>query len=77
MKKLDFEKTLLEAVDHALLSLGESPRKAVYNHLDKSFRLQREEIQGDLQSTRRKRRRPVAIERILQPRDHWPQRDIR
>jgi hypothetical protein len=47
MKKLDFEKTLLEAVDHALLSLGESPRKAIYYHLDKSFKLQREEIPAD------------------------------
>ncbi len=47
MKRLDFEKTLLEAVDNALLSLGESPRHAVYYHLNKSFKLQREEIPGD------------------------------
>lgn len=47
MKKLDFEKTLLEAVDTALLSLGESPRQAVYYHLNKSFKLQREEIPED------------------------------
>ena len=44
MKRLDFDKTLLEAVDHALLSLGESPRKAIYYHLDKSFKLHKEEI---------------------------------
>lgn len=44
MKRLDFNQTLLEAVDHALLSLGESPRQAVYYHLNKSFKLQREEI---------------------------------
>jgi len=47
MKRLDFEKTLLEAVDHALLSLGESPRQAIYYHLNRSFRLQREEIPED------------------------------
>jgi len=47
MKRLDFEKTLLEAVDHALLSLGKSPRQAVYYHLNKSFKLQREEIPED------------------------------
>ena len=44
MKKLEFDKTLLEAVDHALLSLGESPREAIYYHLDKSFKLHKEEI---------------------------------
>ncbi len=47
MKRLDFEKTLLEAVDSALLSLGESPRQAVYYHLNKRFKLQREEIPED------------------------------
>jgi len=47
MKKLDFDKTLLEAVDCALLSLGETPRKAIYYHLNKSFKLQRKEIPED------------------------------
>jgi len=47
MKKLDFDKTMLEAVDHALFSLGESPRQAVYYHLNKSFKLTREEIPAD------------------------------
>jgi len=46
-EKMDFDKTLLEAVDHALLTLGESPRKAIYYHLNKRFRLQREEIPED------------------------------
>jgi len=44
MKKLDFDKTLLAAVDHALLALGESPKKAIYYHLNESFKLQRENI---------------------------------
>jgi len=47
MKKLDFDKTLLEAVDCALLALGESPRKAIYYHLNKSFKLQKEDIPED------------------------------
>jgi len=47
MKKLDFDKTLLEAVDHALLAFGESPRKAIYYHLNKRFKLQREDIPED------------------------------
>lgn len=41
---MDFDKTLLEAVDHALLSFGESPRKAIYYHLDRSFKIQKEDI---------------------------------
>ena len=44
MGNLNFEKSLLEAVDHGLLSLGENPRKAIYFHLGKSFQLQRESI---------------------------------
>jgi len=44
MKKLDFEKTLLEAVDYALLTIGETPRKAIYYHLEKGFKLQRDDI---------------------------------
>jgi len=44
MEKLDFDKTLLEAVDHALLTFGESPREAIYYHLNKSFKLLREDI---------------------------------
>jgi hypothetical protein len=47
MKRMDFNKTLLEAVDHALLSFGESPRKAIYYHLNKNFKLQREDIPED------------------------------
>jgi hypothetical protein len=44
MDNLNFEKNLLEAVDHGLLSLGENPRKAIYFHLKRSFQLQRESI---------------------------------
>ncbi len=44
MKRMNFDKTLLEAVDHALLSFGESPSKAIYYHLDKRFKIQKEDI---------------------------------
>jgi len=44
MGNLNFEKNLLEAVDHGLLSLGENPRKAIYFHLKRNFQLQRESI---------------------------------
>jgi len=47
MKRLDFDKTLIEAVDHALLALGESPRNALYRHLIKGFKLKRESILED------------------------------
>jgi len=47
MKKMDFDKTLLEAVDHALLAFGESPKEAIYYHLNKTFKLQREDIPED------------------------------
>lgn len=47
MKKMDFDKTLLEAVDYALLAFGESPREAIYYHLNKTFKLQKEDIPED------------------------------
>jgi len=47
MKKLDFDKTLLEAVDRALIAFGESPRRAIYYRLNRSFKLQREDIAED------------------------------
>lgn len=49
MKRLDFDRTLLDAVDCALLSFGESPRKAIYYHLTKNFRIQKENIPEDAQ----------------------------
>jgi hypothetical protein len=40
----DFDNVLLEAIDDALVSLGESVKTAVYFYLEKSFHLAREEI---------------------------------
>jgi len=40
----DFEKLLLEAIDDALSSLGETPKHAIYYHLEKSFNVKKQEI---------------------------------
>lgn len=40
----DFEKVLLEAIDEALSTLGESAKQAIYFHLDRSFNIKKEEI---------------------------------
>ena len=44
MARPDFERILLEAVDEGLSSLGESPKLAVYFHLQESFNVKKEEI---------------------------------
>jgi len=40
----DFRRVLLEAVDEALLALGDSVRKAIYWHLENRFSIKRDEI---------------------------------
>jgi hypothetical protein len=42
--KSGFQKVLLEAVDEALSSLGDSPKRSIYFHLDRSFKIKRREI---------------------------------
>jgi len=44
LPKRPFEKILLEAVDEGLSTLGESPKQAVYFHLEKSFKIRKREI---------------------------------
>ncbi len=44
MAEKDFEKILLESVDDALASLGESARQAIYFHLEKKFKVEKREI---------------------------------
>lgn len=39
-----FEKLLLEAVDEALASLGDSAKQAIYFHLENRFEIGKEEI---------------------------------
>lgn len=44
-----FEKLLLEAVDDALISLGDSAREAIYFHLENKFDISRENIPQSLE----------------------------
>ncbi len=39
-----FEEILLEAIDEALASLGESAKQSIYYHLEEEFKIPREEI---------------------------------
>jgi len=44
MNPEDFKKVLIAAVDNGLLTLGESPRSAIYFHLERNLKLKKEEI---------------------------------
>lgn len=44
MKEKTFNKLLLEAVDSALSSLGDSAKQSVYSHLENKFALRKDEI---------------------------------
>jgi len=44
LQKGNFEKLLMEAIDEGLFSVGESPRRAIYFHLEKSFDIKKEDI---------------------------------
>ena len=44
MAKKTFEDLLLESVDEAFASLGESVRQAIYFHLEKKFKLAKKDI---------------------------------
>ena len=43
-KTINFEEVLLEAIDEGLSLLGESPKQAVYFHLEKTFEMNRVDI---------------------------------
>lgn len=44
MARKAFEKLLLEAVDDALSSLGDSAKQAIYFHLEKKFKIAKNEV---------------------------------
>jgi hypothetical protein len=44
-----FDKMLLDAVDDALASLGDSARQAIYFHLEKKFKVFKKEIPNHLE----------------------------
>jgi hypothetical protein len=41
---VSFEENLLEAIDEGLSLLGESPKAAIYYHLEKTFKIKRQDI---------------------------------
>jgi adenylyl- and sulfurtransferase ThiI len=43
-KQTDFNKILLDSIDDALLTLGESARQSIYFHLEKKYHVPRDEI---------------------------------
>jgi hypothetical protein len=58
-KSKDFDKLLLNSIDEALLSLGESARQSIYFHIEKNFKLKREEFPQNLDSFQ------LSLERIF------------
>lgn len=44
MAKNHFRNILLQAVDESLASIGESSKQAIYFHIEKSFRIRKEDI---------------------------------
>lgn len=48
MSQDNFTKVLLAAIDQGLSSLGDSPKQAIFYHLESSFQLKREEIPQNL-----------------------------
>ncbi|MGB9741058.1 MAG: hypothetical protein ACP5IM_04185 [Candidatus Bathyarchaeia archaeon] len=44
--KEDFDKLLMESIDEALTSLGDSVKQSIYFHLEDKFGISKEEIPG-------------------------------
>jgi len=55
----DFNLLLIDSIDEALLSLGESARRSIYFHIEKNFKVERKEIPGDLEHFQ------LALEKIF------------
>jgi len=49
-KKKTFEKLLIESIDNALGSLGESARQSIYFHLQSRFRITKQDIPQHLEA---------------------------
>lgn len=50
MPRESFEEILLEAVDEALSSLGESSKEAIYFHIKKRFKIKKHEIPSNIEA---------------------------
>ncbi|MFW6117793.1 MAG: hypothetical protein ACOC6G_04325, partial [Thermoproteota archaeon] len=51
--EVDFDRLLLEAIDEGLSSLGESPKRAMYHHLEEDFHIVRPQIPHNIQDFNR------------------------
>ncbi len=61
MSHANFEKILLEAVENGLSSLGDSPKQAIFFHLEASFKIKKKHIPTNLTEFAK------ALERIFGP----------
>lgn len=61
MPENDFKKIFLTAVDESLSSLGDSPKQAIFFHLETSFRIRKDAIPTNLTEFAK------ALERIFGP----------
>ncbi|MEM1566770.1 MAG: hypothetical protein QW510_06815 [Candidatus Bathyarchaeia archaeon] len=57
----NFQKTILDAIEEGLSTLGDSPKQAILFHLENTFKLRREEIPENLTEFRK------ALEKIFGP----------
>jgi hypothetical protein len=46
----EFEKLLIDAVHESLSSLGESPKQAIFFHLENTFKIKKQEIPNKIDS---------------------------
>jgi hypothetical protein len=49
-KSRDFDRLLLNSIDDALLSLGESARQSIYFHIENNFNVPRQQIPHNLEN---------------------------
>ena len=61
MSQDNFKRVLLAAIDQGLSSLGESPKEAIFFHLESSFQIKKEDIPVNLTEFKQ------ALERIFGP----------
>ena len=59
VKTKDFDKLLLDSIDDALLSLGDSVRQSIYFHVERNFKVTRDEIPQTLEHFQ------LALEKIF------------
>jgi len=57
----NLQKTILDAIEEGLATLGESPKQAILFHLENTFKLRREEIPKNLTEFKK------ALEKIFGP----------